>query len=103
MPRLNGKFVSKAVFDAAAAAETEEPVTDTTPEAVAEPIGEVPVEEPKVRNVSPLVLATRELTKAKKVLDAAVKRAEKVKAVHEAVEFAEKAYEKAKAEVQKHI
>jgi hypothetical protein len=84
--KINGKFVSREKYEAHCASEKKEtPVSDT--------------EHATERQISPLVLATRELTKAKARLDKAEKAAQKVVDVQDELEDARVAYDRAKEQV----
>lgn len=91
MPRLNGKFVSQEKYDAAMASEQEKAeVSDETTEAA----------ESKPRNLSPLTVAQRRFSKARRALDVAQKRADKVTRVEEELAAAQAEYDEASAQLQ---
>lgn len=87
MPRLNGKFVSQAAYDAAVS----NGETIVIPTKQENPVSEETV----TRNVSPLVLATREVTKTKARLDKAQAAADKQTSVEVELTEALAAYEAA--------
>lgn len=81
MPRLNGKFVSQAVYDAAT--QQEEPVSDETAPKARKP-----------RTVDPITAATARVRKAKRELDR-VKRIHAKRAELPSLEDAQAAYDAA--------